>query len=170
VQQQEQQAMSVREMLNQYKGVVAVVALLVTVAAVSFMVWASGNRIPGQLTRAYFSDDDGKTYFVDDAKRICPFDHNGKPAVHAYVFNLGAGEPTVVYLSRYTESARAKLTALGATAGDPDAASQIAEIKSTGMEVKKPGDKNWVGSNSAEGMELAVPKGVSGAVPHEVYP
>ena len=44
---------------------------------------ATGVIVP---TSGYFSDDDGKTYFQDDASKIAPFDHNGKQAVSAYLF------------------------------------------------------------------------------------
>jgi hypothetical protein len=162
--------MSIRETLNQRKGLgVALAAGLIIVAA-AVKIWASHDSVPAPLTRAFYSDDDGKTYFADDVNRICPFDHDGKPADRANVFQCPGGQPFVLYLERYSASAKSKLDALSNNASDPTAASAIAELRNSSIEIKRPGDKTWVSPNSAAGNDIAVPKCPGGGIPHGVYP
>src|SRR4051812_15627729 len=59
-------------------------------------VKAGGNQ-------AYFSDDDGKTYFADAASRIPPAERGGKEVVRAHVFSCDGGKTLFVgYLHRFT--------------------------------------------------------------------
>ena len=63
------------------------------------------------LSQVFFTDDDGKTWFPDDAKRVPPFDRNGKPAVRAHVYKCG-GKTFVNHMERYTPEAKKKVEAI----------------------------------------------------------
>src|SRR5437867_4517813 len=140
--------MMIRETLQKYKKAAMAGAVCMLVAGIAAMIWANSSGIPGPQKRAYYSDDDGKNYFADDFDRIFPFDHNGKFAYRATVCQCGGGKPFVMYLLRYTESAKTQLTALSGKSNDPEAAATIAYLHANGTEMKKPGDAKWVSQNS----------------------
>ncbi len=115
--------MGIREALNARAELAAPAIAAVIVAVVAVSVWNSHRGAPsGPITRGYFSDDDGKTYFADDVYKPVPFDHNGKQAFRAYVFRCGSGKPFVGYLGQ-----------------------------DAGREVKKPGETKWVPATGAKG-------------------
>jgi hypothetical protein len=129
-------------------------AILVAAIAIAFEL--RGNSIP-KISKAYYSDDDGKTSFVDDVDKLVPFDHDGKQACQAYLFKCSDGTVFIGYLSRYTDKAKAELEYLR-TQPPAQAAEQITEVTSAGTEVKRPGDTRWYRQNSPEGGEVLAPK------------
>ena len=153
--------MGLREALNRQKGITTAVAALITVGAVIAVVKESGGEHIGKLSKSFYSDDDGKTYFVDAADRLVPFDHNGTQAFGAYVYKCSDGSRHVGYLFRYTDNALAKLQSLMPQNGG-DVAQQMADVRAAGTQVKRPGDPNWVSTNSKEAtalMEIHCPDG-----------
>jgi hypothetical protein len=143
--------MGIREKMNQNPGVTTGVTVGVIVIALIFIVWqlwpSSGPRIP---TKAFYTVDDGKTYFPDDIKKVPPFDHEGKQAVRAYVFKCGSTK-FVAYLEMYTPDAKAKLEKARAEAasaknpqGMPPDMMMMPDMMQAGVLVKKPGQGNWV--------------------------
>lgn len=117
------------------------------VLAIAVGLWAHSGRIPANLTKAYFSDDDGKTFFVDDLNKPYPFDHNGKPAYRAYVYKGSDGVPTVAYLERYTPRGLARKLEL-TTQPANDGGAEAAKLLLGETEVKKPGVDQWVPAGS----------------------
>lgn len=100
-----------------------------------------GPQIP---TQAYYTIDDGQTWFADDINKLSPFDKDGKPAYRVYVFTCDGGRTQFAsYLERYTPEAHRKLEAARAQGADADPAI-YEEVYLTGMEVKKPGAGQWV--------------------------
>src|SRR5947207_15643246 len=101
----------VRETLNRYPKITAAVIGVILLAVV-YLFWSSGigGIAAGRSgTQAYFSTDDGKSWFVDDAKKIPPFQKNGKDAVRAYVYKCPDGTKFVSHLERYTPEAKKML-------------------------------------------------------------
>jgi hypothetical protein len=96
--------LSVREFVNRRSTVLIVAALVVTGMALILVMYELRfvYRPAYKITQRYFSDDDGASYFADSIDQIPPFDHNGKPAVIAYVFTCGSGSPFIGYLERFT--------------------------------------------------------------------
>ncbi len=89
-----------------------------------------GPQIP---TQAYYSVDDGQTFFADDINLVPPFEKDGKMAVRAHVFTCDGGKtPFVAYLERYTPEAKGKIEAMKEGA-DP---AGMEEVWMTGIEVK----------------------------------
>jgi hypothetical protein len=94
--------MAVREALqkNRFAGVgTGVFLLLVAGAITAYTFWPSGPHI--SLTGAFFSDDDGKSYYSSDVFHFPPFDHDGKTALRAVVYSGNSGN-FVGILERYT--------------------------------------------------------------------
>jgi hypothetical protein len=140
-------------------GIAAVVVILV---ANGWVLWSSfGRPSPGgQREQAYFTTDDGATCFADDAAKLTPFDHNGKEAVQAHVYESN-GKRWVAYLERYTPKARQMMEALEKN--------EISPNKLAGVilkEVKKPGQEKWVtpadGKAYMETISVHDPSGAGG--------
>lgn len=140
--------MNLRETFNEKPGLAAAIAGgLILVGLVLMGVQLRGPSAPAAATRAFFSDDDGKTWFVDDAAKIPPFVHGGKEAVRAYVYRSAKGKEFVNHLERYKPDAKALLEA--AARGDKSAGN-VAAVQGAhtgGREVKRPGDAKWIPSS-----------------------
>jgi hypothetical protein len=138
-----------RETLNENPRLTTGLTAAMIVLVLGYIVWsfmggetrsagagASGGR------QAYFTDDDGKTYFADDLKKVPPFDHNGKQAVRARVYKAN-GKEFVNHLERFTPEAKKKVEAVY-NSGKPNNDPTVFEsIQQSGMEVKNPGDAKW---------------------------
>ena len=132
----------------------AVVVVLVAVAAWS--IYRSIPQGPADHMTAYYSTDDGQTWFEAETREVPPIMHDGKPAVRVHLYTCPDGKKLVGYLERYTDQAKATLdqfAAAKAAAMKPGAAKpniNIAAVQSAGMggrQVKKPGDKEWINAN-----------------------
>jgi hypothetical protein len=143
----------IRETLNENPRLTTGITIGIIVVVLGFILWQmhggssstpdGGGRSGG--AQAYFSDDDGKTYFPDAATKVPPFDHGGKEAVRAHVLKCD-GKTFVNFLERYTPEGKKKMEAMGGKppVGDPTA---MESVRSAGMEVKRPGDKEWIRAN-----------------------
>ena len=130
--------MGVRQWFNDYPRVtIAVVGLvaLVAIGAVVMQVMAGRPKIQGALPDAYYTVDDGKTFFSANSEKVPPFDHKGQKAVRAYVYECG-GERFVGYLERFNPEAHKAMT--GGTA--------TPQHQIYGRELKRPGEANWIKS------------------------
>jgi hypothetical protein len=154
--------MSVREIINQNSKITIVVIAVCAVGALTLAAYqghTSGVIVP---TRGYFSDDDGKTYFQDDASKIAPFDHDGKQAVTAYVFTGSDGKPFIGYLERaispqakdIVTTARQQMVEQAATQTRPDMS--IMEQIAKNVEVKRPGADKWVHAVSPQARSVVI--------------
>jgi hypothetical protein len=139
--------LGIRETLNKNPAITTGVTAGIVVIAIVVIIWQLwGGSSPvssASGAQQYYSDDDGATYFADAATKIPPFDHNGKQAVRALVFQCGDGKPFVGMLQRYTKDAKAKLEK--AQSGKPGDV-LMEDIEITGLEIKKPktGEAGWV--------------------------
>jgi len=148
---------------------VAAAYLIFGLLVIGRQLFGGGSRLVVSA-RMYFSDDDGKTYFVDRGDRITPFDHNGQPAVGAVVYRCGTGKPFVTFLMRYTDDARTELEAAQARSSDEFRRAVLSAQRQ--VEVKQPGGRDWVSIDSVEGRKIIGPKCPNGGsdVPTPVSP
>lgn len=165
--------MSVRENIEKRKPIVIGAAILAIVVAgvviASQMRDAMGTAGPGD---AYFTNDDGKTFFADDAQKLTPFDKDGKPAVRAHVFECG-GERVVGYMSRMTVGAKQAFEEANKYKGTgkaPPNAMELAMIGQTGTEVKKPGTDKWVPQSHPSSTAIRAFQCPDGGAPTELTP
>ena len=139
--------MGIRQSINENPAITAGVTGAIIVLALVFIIvnalphrpHASG---PGKM---FYTDDDGKTWFADDATKIPPFiDKDGKEAVLCNVYKCGqTGEPFVGYMLKYTPDGQKRMQ---------DAMNQpnghmmdVPPNVFPDTMVKKPGaDQNWV--------------------------
>lgn len=148
--------MGIREVINKNVGLVIplVCVMVVAVGAWAIRETRTVMRRPVFPDKSFFTDDDGGTWFADDASNIPPYDHDGKEAVGAMVYTCDGGQHKwVQYLEKYNEQARQQMLLTATGAPLPENASG----PMTGLMVKKPGDQNWIRESSAKGQQMIRP-------------
>jgi hypothetical protein len=138
--------MSLRESITQNPrlGTMAACGLLLLGLATIFLR-LPGRAAPVRHSQAFFSTDDGKTWFADNAANLPPFDKDGKQAVRAHVYRCADGTEFVSYLERFKPQARQALEFLN----NPDPSRKVPDLAAIqsayigGREVKRPGETNW---------------------------
>ncbi|HEY1923329.1 MAG TPA: hypothetical protein VGG44_11320 [Tepidisphaeraceae bacterium] len=124
--------MGIRETINRNSVISTIVMICMVVAAVVVIAMELRGNNGKPPSKNYYTTDDGKTWFVDSASKLPPFDHGGLPAVRCYVFKSKDGEFAGL-LEKYSD-------------GDRDHLATIPEDKrpfNVSVLVKKPGDKDW---------------------------
>jgi hypothetical protein len=162
-----------RESIRQRQSLAAIAAGVMIVGAGIAIYVQARDLVSSGGGNAFFSTDDGKTYFVEKNTRIPPFDKGGKPAYRAHVFECG-GKRVVGYLSRYTpESIKALEQArqYRGTGKPPPNVHLLASIGTTGLQVKRPGEAQWVSQADARrATAVRVYRCPDGTTPQEVEP
>lgn len=140
--------MGIRQTLNQ-RPTITTGAVAILLAVLGIIMWRTiGGGPAGQSgSKAFFTVDDGNTWFTDDIRKVAPFDKDGKPAYQCFVWTCDGGKTKFVsHLHRYTPEAKKRLEEAQAKGSKPDAAS--VKIIMTGVEVKSPGSgddpKYWI--------------------------
>ena len=156
--------MTLREYMNERPGVAYGGAGGLVIAGVVATILSLRGGSSGASSSAYFSDDDGKSFFADARTKRTPFDHGGKQAVRAIVYEAG-GTRFVNYLQRDTPEGQRLLNGAAKPAAAPGAGPALSEVK-------RPGEATWVGtddmSKASAVMTLRLPASVTGpAVPVE---
>lgn len=163
--------MGVRDSLNRQNPKIVGVFTAVIVVAVSLILFRSiggGDAGVGDgVDMAFFSTDNGKTWFPDDAKNVPPFSRDGKDAYRAYVYRCPDGREFVAFLERYTLRAKKEREALYA-GGEGSAAPILDEAK--GIEIKTPGQATWVKQSNPNAAAIMTPRCADGGRPQIVLP
>ena len=163
--------MGIRETIHKRQRTTAGVVIAIIAASVGVMIWSQQSPAGSRVDKAFYCDESGTNFFVDSIDRIYPFDHEGKPAYRAYVYEGADGKPFVSYMARYNDATRAKLESLMPKKDDPAAAGEIAQALNSGIEVKKPGDTKWAPVLSQKGDAIAShPQLPNGSTAHMVSP
>ena len=155
--------MSLRDKLNDNPRITTGVTIALITIVLGYTLFSStrggpGGAPPPVANRAFYSADDGATWFADDATRIPPFDHNGKQAVRARVYRCD-GKTFVNHLERYTPEARKRLEQAYARAKSE---SDVMPPEASGLEVKLPGEGNWVSATDRSAAKILAPRCASG--------
>ena len=151
--------MSIRETLNKnpiYAVILAVVCIGIFAAV---MFWPGDEEEPvfGYAGKRFFTVDDGATYFSAEVTNIPPFQHEGKTAYRVKVYRCADGVERVAYLERYRESALKRIRDMdGGTIKQPIAALEYLDASSA-LEVKRPGETEWVRQGSPKYEQLTTP-------------
>jgi hypothetical protein len=150
--------MGIREKLRDKPSLAIMCAAVFVVLAVGIAIYTHWpDKQPNPL-HAYYSDDDGKTWFTDSIYQVPPFDHNGKPAVFAQIYTYDDGKKQFCgYLSRYTPEAKQRLDAALADAQKRGAAPgsialyQDRNFMSRSTQLKVPGaNQPWMTNEEAQ--------------------
>jgi hypothetical protein len=104
--------MFIRGSMDQKKGLSLALAVCLILVAATCLAYELWPRSKPNLAMAYFTDDDGASWFSDDSRRVAPFDHDGKTAVIAEVYSYDDGtKKFCAYVAKYTPEAKKKLEA-----------------------------------------------------------
>ena len=160
--------MGLRETLNENPRLTTGLTAGMIGVVLLYILWSAfggggtaRSDIAGGKGQIFFTDDDGKTWFPDDAKKVPPFQHNGKEAVRAYVYKCG-GKTFVNHMERYTPVGKKKLEAVYASGKPINDPTVMDSIQATGMEVKSPGDAAWVKATDPKAPSVMQPKCAGG--------
>ena len=123
--------------------------------------------MPHVQTKSFYTCDDGATLFEDMASLVPPFDHDGKPAVRAYVFSCDRGRNRwVQYVEKYTDLAKQQVEGKAPVAdGGPG--------PMDGLLIKKPGATEWVHPSDPSAkalMNAKCPDASASKPPEQVFP
>ena len=136
--------MGIREKLVKNPAAAKVVAaIVISICGLAIFLEARSGRAPAVVSsvgKAFFSDDDGKTWFLDDASKIPPFDRNGAQAYRAIIFRCKTGTPFVAYLAKYSAKQIARMQQ--DEAQNPGMAPRI-QVTAP-QDLKKPGQAKWI--------------------------
>jgi hypothetical protein len=142
--------------------------LLIAGAIIARQYWPEKKA---NLSQAYFTDDDGKTWFSDSATLVPPIDHDGKTAIFAEIYSYdGGSKQFCAYLEKYTPDAKRRLEASIAEAvknGQPPGSAALFQDRwfmQSAIMVKAPGagDDKWlseVDPTAASVMSIHSPDG-----------
>jgi len=142
----------IRQKIGEKRGIgVALGVGLILVAAIALAVQHMPEK-RADLNQAFYTIDDGATWFEDSAYRIAPFDHEGKQAVIAQVYSYaGGGKQFCAYVAKYSPQGKEKLEAAIAKArknNEPPASAmpfRDRDFMQSAMLVKSRGtDKPWI--------------------------
>src|ERR1700683_3680664 len=102
--------MGVVESINKNKTWTTVLALSMIALAVALLAFEL--RPPRQFSQkeAYFSDDDGSSWYLDDINNIPPYTHNGKDGVRAVIYSYDGGSKEFCgYLMRFCPAVKKEI-------------------------------------------------------------
>jgi hypothetical protein len=146
-------SVGIRETLNKNPIITTGATVGVILLALGVIVWevmpSHGPRAP---TKAFYSVDDGATYFPDDINKIPPIDHEGKAdaAVRCYVYSCSGKGKFVAYLEKYTKKMRDKMLQARSSPNGPMDGTDT----DLGRLVKRPGDSKWTPAESVAGQQI----------------
>ena len=170
--------MGIRDTINK-RPAVAASALVILILGAALYAKSSLSRASHEADQslAYFTDDDGKSYFADAFDKKSGFDHDGKTAYAAYVFSRDGGTPFVGYMIRPAPANAPSIVALTAAAKAPEphpgdaksphaapAPPPTANGHGSGpplagpgksiSQIKRPGEATWHDPGDAEGKKI----------------
>ena len=139
--------MDVREAINKNPKTGLALFGVIVVLGLAFAISSLKSDTPTRVTKAFYSVDEGKTWFVDSADRIPPYDKDGKTAVRVKLFVCSNDNKQFVgYLERYSSAYKTRLdagVAAIAAGKTPVLSLNSQEVQMNGVEVKRPGDSTW---------------------------
>ncbi len=144
-------------------AIIKVVAAVFLIAAACIIGYDFPSQQPSPGTREFFTDDDGATWFADDGTKVAPFDHNGKPAVLARVFETKGGKQFVGYLMKFSDEARKKIVEAQTTHRLTGGASAATEPVFDGLLVKRPHQTQWISDSDPNARAVKIFAGPDGS-------
>lgn len=154
--------MGVRQTLQEKQKATTVIAGVVLGLAVLALVYENWPAKNLTITKLFYSDDDGQTWFADGVFLVPPYEHNGKIAVDAQVYSYDGGKKQFcAYLAKYRTEAQKQLLAAIADARQHGKALDSIQLFSDpgfigkGMMIKLPGPgHSWIAWDAPESADI----------------
>jgi hypothetical protein len=154
-----EEIMGLRETINQKKGLTTAIAVVIMVGAIAFLAYQmfnTGANASSESMQAFYTTDDGKSFFQADSSNLSPFMHEGKEAFQAHMFTCDDGKTLFVgYMSRLPADALAKVRA--AQGGSPEEYDLALSQAFAVGEIRRPGDTEWVKRGTPAAAKVARP-------------
>ena len=148
--------MGVRQSLNESKKLgigVGGGVLVVALALLGYQLFGGPSSVGPAPRTAFYTDDNGKTFFEDDIHKVSPFERNGKQAYRADVFQCSDGKRFVAFVYRHNSSGRKQVEQYIAnrTMDKDKGGSLLRAIEAACMEYKRAGadDRAWRANDSS---------------------
>jgi hypothetical protein len=162
----------VREALNRNPKLACGIAAGALLATLIYLLLTREREdtaaVPAGQARAFFTTDDGKTWFTDEVRKVPPFSKDGKEAVRVYVYKCPDGKQFAAWLERYTPPSKKQLEAMQARA--ENAPPDLVPFGAPEVEIKPPGQSNWIKSSDPRAAAIMTPKCPAGGEPELVIP
>ncbi len=140
--------MGFREQIGKSPVITGGFGVLVLIGALA-AIWMQtrGPSMAGMA--AYFTEDDGVTFFADETRPLVPFQREGKTVVQACVFQCPGQKPYVGYMLRFPADQKVILEKVR-NRKPTDAPPSPQELGTMMMppEIKYPGKAGWNRENS----------------------
>ncbi|HEX4054575.1 MAG TPA: hypothetical protein VHX86_09950 [Tepidisphaeraceae bacterium] len=140
-----------REIINEKKSAFLIAGILMVVFAGGYLFYTQRPQPRPKGDKAFYTVDDGQTWFIDSIYKTPPFEHDGKTAVRAMVYSFDSGRQQFCPLvEQYTPEMKKSLDdAIAEADRDGRPLSSISLFNSPetadGIEVKPSGPSHaWV--------------------------
>jgi hypothetical protein len=150
-------SMGLREIINAKKSAFLGMAILMLMCAVGYFDFTHRTIPKPSGDKAFYTVDDGRTWFIDSIYKTPPFEHDGKHAVRAMVYSYDNGSRTFCpAVERYNPDMKLALDEAVAQAkhqGKPLSSISLFNLPDTldAMEVKLTGPgHDWVSRNDRD--------------------
>jgi hypothetical protein len=155
--------MGVREALSENNKLglsVGIGVIVVALAIIGVQLSGGGSGVEEPET-AFYTDDDGKTFFKDAIYKVSPFDRNGKPAYRADVFKCPDGKQFVGLMYRHNALGKKAMQEHIAKGADDPQGTFLGGLEIQGLEVKRPGapDNTWKLNDASLSTSIKCPSG-----------
>jgi hypothetical protein len=148
--------MGIREAINENSKITVPIIGVLVAALLLWMIFGRSGSTPGVPSKAFFSVDDGKTWFRDDIGKVAPFQHDGKEAVRATVIQCSDGKQFVALLEKMRPEAKAELERLQSSGEIVDTPT-FQRLTESGTLVKLPGQGDWMTRDEYQAKQVRPP-------------
>ena len=146
-----------RESINEKKSISLGVAIVMVAGASAYFAYVHRSQPHPMSDKAFYTIDDGRSWFTDSIYRTPPFEHDGKLAVRAMVYSYDNGRHEFCpLLQRYNSDMKESLEEATAEAlRDGKPLSSVSLFSSPaalgGIEVKASGPgHDWVSRSDGD--------------------
>ena len=153
------------------KTVLIVVGCLLAIGVAVFEWYPRGDTMrntapPVPVAKAWYTTDDGQTWFADDDNRVFPFDKAGKKAYRCYVWTCDGGKTEFVsHLERIRDPLWTQRQATGRVTP-----TDLIIMPPLDVKLPKTGEKGWIDSSLPTAVQIRTPRCPDGRTPQLVQP
>src|ERR1700722_15420943 len=99
-----------RELINKKKSIFVSLAVMLLVAATGYFIYSQRSPVRSTGDKAFYTTDDGQSWFIDSIYRTPPFERDGKIAVRAMVYSYDGGSRRFCpFVEQYTPEMKKSL-------------------------------------------------------------